>query len=95
VPITAYYLFNKNTAEKIKNAKQGEVIKIQTARWISFHEMVMKELAGRPDVTVEVQYLDEGYKGKECSFTIPKGTDAMKLIDKNGYAGFKYLDGLF
>jgi hypothetical protein len=95
VPVTAYYLFNKNTAEKIRNAKQGETIKVDTALWISFHEMVLKAMADRPDVTLEVHYLDKGHKGAEKTFTIPKGTDTVKLLDKNGYAGFIYLDGLF
>jgi hypothetical protein len=95
VPVTAYYLFNKNTAEKIKNAKQGETVKVETALWISFHEMVLRAMADRPDVTLEVHYLDKGHKGAEKTFTIPKGTDTVKLLDKNGYAGFIYLDGLF
>lgn len=95
VPVTAYYLFNKNTAERIRNAKQGETVKVETALWISFHEMVLRAMADRPDVTLEVHYLDKGHKGAEKTFTIPKGTDTVKLLDKNGYAGFIYLDGLF
>ncbi|SEQ60068.1 hypothetical protein [Butyrivibrio sp. TB] len=95
VPKSAYYVFNKNTMDKIKNAKQGETVKIETSKWISFHKMVMQALADRPDVTLEVSFLDGEYKGNRVSFTIPAGTDTMALVDDNGYSGFLYLAGQF
>lgn len=95
VPISAYYVFNKNTAEKIKNAQQGATIKIETSKWISFHKMVMQALADRPDVSLEVSFLDGEYKGNRVSFTIPAGTDTLSLLDDNGFAGFLYLAGKF
>ncbi len=95
VPITAYYIFNKETTEKIRRAKQGETVKIETARWISFHKMVMEALAERPDVTLEVSFLDEGHKGARKSFTIPAGTDTKSLVDDKGFAGFIYLTNKF
>ncbi len=91
VPLTAYYVFNKNTAEKIKKAKNGEHITITTDRWISFHKMVADALKARPDVSVTVEYLDEGYKGNRCSFTIPAGADVDTLFGKEDFAGFLYL----
>ncbi len=91
VPITAYYVFNKNTTEKIRKAGQGATVKIETSRFISFHKMVMEALAERPDVTLEISFLDEEYKGRRLSVTIPAGTDAMSLIDENGFVGFLYL----
>lgn len=93
VPTSAYYVFNKNTMDKIKNAKQGETIKIDTRKWISFHKMVMQALADRPDVSLEVSFLDGEYKGNKVSFTIPAGTDTLSLLDEKGYAGFVYLTG--
>ncbi|WP_074753848.1 hypothetical protein [Butyrivibrio fibrisolvens] len=49
----------------------------------------------RPDVTLEVSFLDGEYKGNRVSFTIPAGTDTMSLVDDNGYFGFLYLAGQF
>jgi len=95
VPITAYYVFNKNTTEKIRKAGQGATVKIETSRWISFHKMVMEALAERPDVSLEVSFLDGEYKGNRVSFTIPAGTDTLSLLDENGFSGFLYLAGKF
>ena len=95
VPTSAYNMFNRNTAEKIKNAKQGATVKIETSRWISFHKMVMQALADRPDVSLEVSFLDGEYKGNRVSFTIPAGTDTLSLLDENGFSGFLYLAGKF
>jgi hypothetical protein len=95
VPITAYYIFNKETTEKIRRAKQGETVKIETARWISFHKMVMEALVERPDVTLEVSFLDEGHKGTRKYFTIPAGTDTKSLVDDKGFAGFIFLTNKF
>ncbi len=95
VPITAYYAFNKEVTEEIRNAKQDETVKIETSRWISFHKMVLDALSERPDITLEVSFLDEEYKGNRCMFTIPKGTDTTSLVDENGFSGFLYLLGKF
>lgn len=93
VPISAYYVFNKNTMEKIKKADKGATVKIETSKWISFHKMVMQALADRPDVSLEVSFLDGEYKGNRVSFIIPAGTDTLSLLDDNGFAGFLYLAG--
>ena len=76
VPTSAFYVFNKNAQDKIKNAKQGATVKIETSRWISFHKMVMQALADRPDVSLEVSFLDGEYKGNRLSFTIRSMTSA-------------------
>ena len=94
-PTSAFYAFNKNAQDKIKNAKQGATVKIETSRWISFHKMVMQALADRPDVSLEVSFLDGEYKGNRLSFTIPAGTDTLSLLDENGFSGFLYLAGKF
>ena len=91
VPITAYYVFNKNTTDKIRKAGQGATVKIETSRFISFHKMVMDALAERPDVTLEISFLDGEYKGNRVTVTIPAGTDALSLLDENGFVGFLYL----
>ena len=95
VPVTAYYVFNKNTTEKIRNAGQGATVKIETNKWISFHKMVMEALAERPDVTLEISFLDGEYKGNRLITTIPAGTDTLSLLDEKGFSGFLYLAGKF
>ena len=91
VPLSAYYVFNANTVEKITKAKQGETVKITTDRWISFHKMVFDALAARPDVSLEVSFLDGEYKGNRVSFTIPAGADTSDLFIEDNFAGFMYL----
>ena len=91
VPLSAYYVFNANTVDKINKAKQGETVKITTDRWISFHKMVFDALAARPDVSLEVSFLDGEYKGNCVSFTIPAGADNSDLFTENNFAGFMYL----
>lgn len=71
------------------------MIDIETDRWISFHKMVIEALRERPDVTLNISFLDEGYKGERYIVTIPAGADTADLIDSNGYAGFHYLGGKF
>ena len=91
VPLSAYYVFNANTVDKINKAKQGKTVKITTDRWISFHKMVFDALAARPDVSLEVSFLDGEYKGNRVSFTIPAGADNSDLFTENNFAGFMYL----
>lgn len=55
----------------------------------------MEALAERPDVTLEISFLDEGHKGTRYRLVIPKGTDTNALVDKNGFTGFLYLGGKF
>ena len=95
VPISAYFIFNKNTMQKILDAPQGASLTVQTRRFISFHKMVMQALADRPDVTLQVSFLDEEYRGNRMSFTIPAGTDTLSLLNGEDYCGFLYLGGIF
>lgn len=95
VPVSAYFVFNQKVHDSIINAKKDATICVDTSLWISFHRMVMEAMAERPDVSLEVHYLEGGYKGAKKTFTIPKGTDTVKLLDKNGYAGFLFLDGKY
>jgi uncharacterized protein YjdB len=91
VPLSAYYVFNANAVEKITKAKQGETVKVTTDRWISFHKMVFDALAARPDVSLEVSFLDEEYKGNRVSFTIPAAADTSDLFTEDNFVGFMYL----
>ena len=54
----------------------------------------MEALAARPDVTLVVSFLREGYKGDRLTITIPAGTDTIALLNEEGYAGFFYISGM-
>ncbi len=95
VPTNAMGVFVKNTIEKIQRAGNGATVEINTKRWYSFPKSVFDALAARPDVSLTVKYLSEGYKGDPMTFTIPAGTDVSTLPDENGYAGFTFLGGIF
>ena len=95
VPISAYYVFNKSAMEQIEKAHQGATVSIVTDRWISFHKMVIEALRERPDVTLEISFLSEEYKGDRYVITIPAGSDLSYLIDENGFVGFLYLGGKY
>ncbi len=53
------------------------------------------ELAERLDVTVEVSFLKEGYKGQKMTFTIPAGTDVKSLCGEDNFIGFLNLGSKF
>ncbi|MCR5675676.1 MAG: hypothetical protein K6G16_08210, partial [Lachnospiraceae bacterium] len=91
IPLSGCGVFNVNAANRIKKAPQGGTVKISTNRWLSFHHMVFDALAERPDVTVQVDFLEQGHKGAKKRIVIPAGTDVQSLLDSNGYAGFLYL----
>ena len=95
VPITGFYLFQKETMDKIKAAAPNATVEVKTSKWISFHRMVMNALAERQDVTLKVSFLEGEYRGARKTLTIPAGTDTAALLNEDGYAGFKYLGGLF
>ncbi|MBO4900695.1 MAG: hypothetical protein J5509_10450 [Lachnospiraceae bacterium] len=95
LPLSAFGVFNQNAVTKITKAGQNATVEISTARWISFHKSVFDALAARPDVTLKINFLSDGYKGDPMSVTIPAGSDVSSLPDANGYAGFKYLAGIF
>ena len=94
-PSNAMGVFVKDTIEKIQRAGNGATVVIDTKRWYSFSKSVFDALAARPDVTLTVNYLSEGYKGDPMTFTIPAGTDVSTLPDEKGFAGFTFLGGIF
>ena len=75
----------------MRAAKQGATVKVETDRWISFHKMVMEALKERPDVSLEVSFLEGEYKGNRVSFTIPAAADTSDLFKEDNFAGFMYL----
>ncbi len=85
---SAYLIFNRNTADKIRKAKKNATIEVKTDRWISFHKMVQRAMLERPDVTLKVSYK---YDHKYYRLLIPAGSDAKAMFNKDGYAGFLFL----
>ncbi len=94
-PISATGVFIKNTINKIINAKPGETVEITTEKWLTFNEDVADALSTRPDITLKINYREEGHKGPRLSTTLPKGTDLHKYLNDEGYVGFLYLRTLF
>ena len=90
--ISGYVAFNKDTAEKIKNAAPGGQVVVMTQKWISFYSVVWDELAKRQDVTVVIDYMDNG---QMYEVIIPSGTDVTTLKNAEGYAGFLFLSDRF
>ncbi len=94
-PIEAYYAFQGDVARRIEVAPENGIVNVKTSHYINFNKQVMQALAERQDVSVHVSFLDQEYKGNRVSFTIPAGQDTVALLDKNGYAGFLYLGGIY
>ncbi|NBJ92726.1 hypothetical protein [Parablautia muri] len=90
-PNSAFSVFLKETAEKIKGAQAKEVV-IDTDRWMSFDRTVLEALESRRDVAVDLYYQ---YQGQRYSVRIPAGEDVSGLADENGYCGFLYLRQVF
>ena len=88
VPNSAFSTFLRETAKKIINAKEQEVV-INTQIWTSFNRTVFEAIQSRPDVTVTVNFV---YKGEEYTVCIPAGTDVNLLMDENGFGGFLYIN---
>ncbi|MDD6070682.1 MAG: hypothetical protein PUC12_07670 [Clostridiales bacterium] len=88
VPNSAYATFLRETAASILGAGDSKV-NISTDRWMSFDRNVFEAIKSRPDVTVIVDYQ---YRGEQCQVKIPAGADVEKLMDENGFCGFRYIE---
>lgn len=88
-----YVTWTQNVAKKITNATPSKKLTVSTTIYTSFPSYVIEALDKRPDVTLVVNWTSAD--GQELTFTIPAGTDVMKVLDANGFAGFLYLQGLF
>ncbi len=85
--IPAISAFEEETINKIKSAPANGVVNIETKLFNSFGIGVRDALAAKPDVTLKVSFLSEGYKGERLKVTIPAGTDVKKLWDDKGWLG--------
>ncbi len=85
--LPAISAFEEETINKIKNAPANAVIEVETRLFNSFGIGVRDALAERPDVTLKVTFLSEGYKGQLLKVTIPAGIDRKALFDEKGWLG--------
>ncbi len=95
--INAYYIYNRNTANKIKNAPYGATVKAETDRWVSYHKMVFDELAKRPDVTLITDYTCDHVKYEMviAAGAYAKPANAAATLDENGYAGYRRISTIY
>jgi len=85
--LPAISAFEEETINKIKNAPANAVIEVETSLFNSFGIGVRNALAARPDVTLKVRFLSEGYRGQLLKVTIPTGIDRYALWDEKGWLG--------
>ncbi len=85
--LPAISAFEEETINKIKNAPANAVIEVETSLFNSFGIGVRDALAARPDVTLKVKFLSEGYRGQLLKVTIPTGRDRYALWDEKGWLG--------
>ena len=88
-PISAYDIFNRNYAQRIRKASSGQTITINAGQWVSFQKMLVDEMKKRPDVTFVINFK---YKNQKYTLTIPAGTD-YSTVEDSDYKGLLYLAG--
>ncbi len=79
VPISAYYYFNIETADQIRNASSNATVTVDAHSFISFHDMVRDALNARPDVTLVVDYQ---YEQQKYEMTVAPGESRSSDLDK-------------
>ena len=79
--------FETDMIAKIKKAPVNGIVTIETRIWNSLSKDVRDALVERPDVTLKISFLSEGYKGIPLKVTIPTGIDRYALWDENGWLG--------
>ena len=79
--------FEADIIAKIKKAPVNGIVTIETRIWNSLSKDVRDALVERPDVTLKISFLSEGYKGIPLKVTIPTGIDRYALWDEKGWLG--------
>ena len=79
--------FEADIIAKIKKAPANGIVTIETRIWNSLSKDVRDALVERPDVTLKISFLSEGYKGIPLKVTIPTGIDRYALWDEKGWLG--------
>jgi len=101
-PVNDYYQFNLNAAEAIRTAAYGSTVDIDAGEYVSFADFVIEEIDKRPDLTINVNYIDAANGHSQENFVIPARTaqaDGTVLGEsrieepETKFYGFKYVDG--
>lgn len=95
LPLTAAGEFMNEVIREINKAPSGATVEITTNKWLCFNKAVCEAYALRPDVTLKINYREEGYKGTKLTTVVPAGTDLRNYLNEEGYVGFLYLRTLF
>lgn len=100
-PVNDYYQFNLNAAEAIRTAAYGSTVDIDAGEYVSFADFVIEEIDKRPDLTINVNYIDAANGHSQENFVIPARTvqaDGTVLGEsrieepETKFYGFKYVD---
>lgn len=81
----------KGLCDSVKNAPQNGVVRLDTGRLYTLSDDIVRKLAERTDVTIEVTF---EYQRKAYRMTIPAGVDYSALLaEKAGFYGYFYFAG--
>lgn len=100
-PVNDYYQFNLNAAKAIREAAYGSTVEIDAGEYVSFADFVIEEIDKRPDLTINVSYIDAANLHTREQIVIP-----ARAVESDGtvlgesrieepetqYYGFKYVD---
>lgn len=100
-PVNDYYQFNLNAAKAIREAAYGSTVDINAGEYVSFADFVIEEIDKRPDLTINVNYIDAANGHSQEQIVIPArsvNTDGTVLGEsrieepETKYYGFRYVD---
>lgn len=80
--------FNSMVAQMIRNAAPNENVKVNAAYWPGFGKTVIDALKARPDVSLTVDYANNGTRS---ILTIPAGYDMTAVVNAAGGVDFAAL----
>lgn len=100
-PVNDYYQFNLNAAKAIREAAYGSTVEINAGEYVSFADFVIEEIDKRPDLTINVNYIDAANGHSQEKIVIP-----ARAVESDGtvlgesrieepetkYYGFRYVD---
>ena len=88
--ISATGTYWTNCENKLKDAKTGDSVLLESGLWHSFSKKTMQEIANRRDIDVVITLT---YKGVNYKITIPKGTTFDTSLDWYGPEKLKQMFG--
>lgn len=100
-PVNDYYQFNLNAAKAIREAAYGATVDIDAGEYVSFADFVIEEIDKRPDLTINVNYIDAKNGHSKEQIVIPArqvASDGTVLGEsrieepETKYYGFRFVD---